>query len=490
MDFKKTSIVLVLLVITTLVLCKLFVYKPEIKKKAPKSLMSSILKTPQLCMYSNAFTMPNDADLTKVVNHGDTVLLQNIADTTAWKTFIAISWPSLSSGQPDTSACLGTYHNKITVWEHWKEINDVITKSGVKVSTNNGDSVWVPDGCFKKYQTLKDKENTLLLYKTSLPGSASTINKRGLKLVDQDTNLTYFQIYYNHRMVDYIQKSQLDTYEGQQLFVNQWPQFDYGVKLLNNNKVQPFELVFFPLSVREDSVVTSLNYKLVYKQNNNGSVMLKVAWKVLSPNDDASKFYTRNALIAVGKDSCFEAKVGLVGLHVVRKTAESPQWIWSSFEHAYNVPDLDSVGKPVVQAGVKYSYFNSNCTDCPINKADTVWPFAPSQVARALPVPKYIKGINSHFHGLMSSSSSNNVWLNYKLVGTQWPFAPDLLSEVLLPIYPLSPATPRPTLFSNPVFETYHQKSSCMSCHADAFMLKKIPTDFVWGLIKAKKKVQ
>ena len=62
--------------------------------------------------------------------------------------------------------------------------------------------------------------------------------------------------------------------------------------------------------------------------------------------DDPSRFYTTTALILDTKTKTCEPRlVGLVGLHVVMKTKQLPQWLWATFEQVDNAPDE---GAPVV----------------------------------------------------------------------------------------------------------------------------------------------
>ena len=82
------------------------------------------------------------------------------------------------------------------------------------------------------------------------------------------------------------------------------------------------------------------------EKDDRGSIMIKVSWKILEPEDDKSKFHHVDALVAMPATPddqfdppCLEKTLGLVGFHVVHKTIERPQWIWTSFEHADNVPE-------------------------------------------------------------------------------------------------------------------------------------------------------
>ena len=77
-----------------------------------------------------------------------------------------------------------------------------------------------------------------------------------------------------------------------------------------------------------------------------GTVHVKPTWKVIDPKADAGHdFYTMEAFVAPGARgelascSATEQTLGLVGLHVVQKTPNHPEWIWATFEHVAVAPD-------------------------------------------------------------------------------------------------------------------------------------------------------
>ena len=79
-----------------------------------------------------------------------------------------------------------------------------------------------------------------------------------------------------------------------------------------------------------------------------GAIMVKAAWKILGAGDDKTRFYTRKALVwtpgstnPARPASCAVSDVGMIGLHIATKVENTPQWVWSTFEHRSNVPDLE-----------------------------------------------------------------------------------------------------------------------------------------------------
>src|SRR5205807_7439071 len=66
---------------------------------------------------------------------------------------------------------------------------------------------------------------------------------------------------------------------------------------------------------------------------------VKSAWIDMKGIPHPERYYTRTAFLLDPQTGiCAKTTVGLVGLHIVQKTASRPQWIWSTFEQADNVP--------------------------------------------------------------------------------------------------------------------------------------------------------
>lgn len=73
---------------------------------------------------------------------------------------------------------------------------------------------------------------------------------------------------------------------------------------------------------------------------------IKTSWRVMSPTDpQLATYYTIQANVAgfTGTQT-----LGLVGFHLVISTANHPEFVWATFEHASNVPDC--AGKPAPPA--------------------------------------------------------------------------------------------------------------------------------------------
>src|SRR4051812_25060124 len=105
-----------------------------------------------------------------------------------------------------------------------------------------------------------------------------------------------------------------------------------------------------------------------------GSLMLKVSWKILEPEDDKNKFHHVDALVAMpstpdqqSDPPCLEKTLGLVGFHAVHKTENRPQWIRTSFEHVDNVPEQKDVDARKLKHA--YNFYDPSCGDnCTANE--------------------------------------------------------------------------------------------------------------------------
>src|SRR4029077_14851786 len=104
-----------------------------------------------------------------------------------------------------------------------------------------------------------------------------------------------------------------------------------------------------------------------------GSIEIKAAWRILDPakGDDPATFFWREQDLYIPADHsathqafCIpKAKLGLVALHILHKTASQPEWFWSSFEHRDNAPTTTN---PATCAGpqngtARYSYYQPSC---------------------------------------------------------------------------------------------------------------------------------
>ena len=218
-----------------------------------------------------------------------------------------------------------------------------------------------------------------------------------------------------------------------------------------------------------------------------GSLVLKAAWLDMAgfPAEQVKRYYTRRAIVRdPGTGACSRVTVGLVGLHLVQKTASRPQWIWSSYEQIDSAPP-SRFGDPV-----KFTFHDGGKAPMPAENPLSLAPLAPEPVtpfnverpffARVHPKTELT---NYQYQELLK----NTVWQYYGIVVTQWP---RMEGNQALPV----PATQNGDItntfpgagafsaFSNVTMETFDQSRpqlGCMSCHNQA----RLPADFMWSVL-------
>jgi len=198
------------------------------------------------------------------------------------------------------------------------------------------------------------------------------------------------------------------------------------------------------------------NQRIVIPQ---GSIEIKSAWKVLTPDEINKKtYFTTQAIVCNTPDGqktpCDDKPVtlGLVGLHIVHQTNDGGTMFWSTFEQK----DNDTV------------FFNPT-NPAPVNTDFAKQPFTelnascqvindPTQIKRVTPIPASAD-VNNYYQQLLAGS----VFANYRLISTQWTTGVG------------TTAVGTPQNVANIALETYVQSltaksgaTGCMACHLAA----------------------
>jgi hypothetical protein len=206
---------------------------------------------------------------------------------------------------------------------------------------------------------------------------------------------------------------------------------------------------------------------------NVGSTSVKAAWRILKKGENTSRFYVvRDAQVfefdqAANSSKCTREDVALVGFHIVTKTRERPQWIWSTFEHVDNVPPFPGTDEPTPPANVPFSFNDGSSKKLdphsppPISLNNPpVGDPLPTQVTRKQISPQTMR-INKAYWS--RPEIKGTIWQNYMLVTTQWPTR-------VSPEAPNNDGQPHPedsgVAKSNSIMETYFQGYNCFACHA------------------------
>ncbi|HYO65228.1 MAG TPA: hypothetical protein VEU33_04035, partial [Archangium sp.] len=397
----------------------------------------------------------------------------------SWLTFIGMNWPVSSTGAPDTSKQIGQEGDNLTVWETWKSSYEIFLPDGSDPGPWDQPRV-PPQACAGKFT----KGTPILQQLGKTPIGVVDEHQQPFKtgpLVDQQGRYVRFQILVNQPMFEYIRQN----------------------KLYNKAAQQNFGPALFPCG---SNVLAANQFGTgpAVTQAVLGPIMVKAAWKLLEPTrDDASRFHTTEVLVYTPpsqdpkvEERCEPALAGLVGLHVVHKTASSPQWIWSSFEHVDNVPDKTDVANGKLKP--RYNFYTPGCTQCtPVNEPPPKpWQpnqlAPPSQIVRELPIgtnDPAAPPVNALFQQKLRDISANSVWQFYELISAQWPAE---LPTTRCQIGRVDPTgEPIPQFLANSTLESYIQKptpqtgSSCIACHNNATTWTAKHADFTYLLERA-----
>lgn len=391
-----------------------------------------------------AYDVPKDIALTR----------QADANCFAWQEFIALNWAASSAmrGQPDTSVPPSQFGDpndqRPVVWETYKESDEVFLANAQDPGTWNS---WPAGGNVKVLGGMKSEFDPEPILDLSDIGQASLGSPW---LTAQSKILTLYERRMNEDEYNYIVGNKLYNADVQQTFV-QKP----GINL-------------------PDGTATSAAYGPL------GSIETKAAWLELPNPADWPRYKISKAVVTYPGQKAKTVVVGLVGLHIIHKTALGQQFIWATFEHKQNSPDRTQVANKTLNP--PYTYYNPSCdpkTDyykCQENANPSTYdngknPYdAPIQVVRETPIASRpnddVAGLNEYVWAQIAAQNQDSVYLNYELVNTLWSnqntpiqagaHAPLIAAE-------LSPGASQEPV-ANTTMETYVQSQTCLSCHASA----------------------
>jgi cytochrome c len=353
----------------------------------------------------------------------DFTFSQRSADVFSWQEFIALNWPARASarGLPDWDKQISEAGPR--VWETWKEEYEVYLPGGQKpLGWNEPEKLPAPRATrgatkvFFRSQKIDDVIDSTLQ-------AAAADGTLPATLTDQKGRLVRYEIRLNKVLFDYIVQN----------------------KLYNATVQNAATVIAFPA----------------------GAMLIKAAWREVEPAEEAV-FHTVTAYVCDRQKSgtlynCRTKRMGLVGLHITQKTPSAPQWIWSTFEHVNNVPDVTATGP--------LSFNNPACPTCPTNQQTHRG--TPNQLVRTIAIPDVnpdcqhldqgfdnVRLLNANVQEALSKAQS--VFRYYALINTQWPTPPtNRQPETVFSVRPLA--------LGNTTMESFvQQTSSCMGCHSTA----------------------
>ncbi|MDX1998911.1 MAG: hypothetical protein SF066_14435 [Thermoanaerobaculia bacterium] len=400
----------------------------------------------------------------------------------AWQQFITLNWvaDSASPGQPDASVPPSAFGNpgdtRPVVWETYKESSEVFLPEGA-VPAPWGATRALPaafartTGFAQLQSTLRSGVKGLIarskftagpslqLADLGGPGGIVEAGTGGAWLTAQpkmNNYLTLFEKRLNQDEFNYITQNQLYDASNQASFATV-----QGINLPDGSKA-------------------FASYGTV------GAIEIKAAWIQLDdpavwPLFKISQAYVSYPLEGGGQTPPALVTVGLVGLHIIRKTPNAQQFVWSTFEHVNNDPSTTDIQKQTLKTW--YTYYNAACnpaTDyykCEVNRQPIPGtdPYhAPVQVVRTTPLStstaNNIVALNQSVWATIAAANPQSVFLNYQLVNTLWPNAntsiPPGSTTPLTDGNAQPPESQQPV--ANTVLETYLQGVTCQTCHTNA----------------------
>ena len=233
-------------------------------------------------------------------------------DEFSWASFIALNWPvdPNQRGAPlnpnNSSTFTGAGNSYATVWGSYRDVFELYTGPIRPVPFDGPDGT--PPAC--------GAPGRMTLLMGSKVGSLLTDGDEAFSypLVDQNNNYIYYDIRFNRDQYNFIRGNDNDQ--------STW--LYRARNLMAAEQAGPIQM---PWGQANPYMV--------------GALMVKSAWRQLTPNEDASRYFTMAAQVydpTVTPAVCRNVTVGLIGLHIAHKLMGQPQWVWSSFEQVDNVP--------------------------------------------------------------------------------------------------------------------------------------------------------
>ncbi len=388
----------------------------------------------------------------------------------AWSNFIALNWLASGpvSGHPDSSATAADFGEpgdfRPVVWESFMSIDEVFGTEPMALAARGTNTKAMTH--IKQVHKLSKIENSfasidrkMLRAKASLDDKMNEIfQAQGTWLTDQKGNVVWYEVRLNPTESDFIRKNRLYNYDSLQAYAAA----QKGVWLPNE------------------------------------SIEVKAAWKLIDSSDlETAKPYYKISQAMVPTLIGFDANkqpvlgdyqvqyLGLVGFHIIRKTPNTPQFTWMTFEHIHNAPT-----EGAVDSTIAYNFYNKASTatpnQSPVPGKDDV--HTPVQVVRiaANAISSDIKTLNDQIHAMIHQSNPNSVWQYYQLINVQWTQSPvsDATNNKTVP---LQMGGINPSNIANATLETYAQTTQCMSCHQyGGISGSNLPTDYSFVFLKAK----
>jgi hypothetical protein len=303
-------------------------------------------------------------------------------DQFGWQMFLYVDWPEFAGerGVPDIKRFIGDAGP--TVWESYKNVSEVYQANGQRPVAWEIDDELPPVP--SRHAAIAPARLAALGPVDShwIHFLAEPTMIDGQQICDSASEVLRYDVRGDRSYYDYV----VNNISGHQL---------YNVQGQQAALADPNFTFTFPTTTLE----------------------VKASWRILGPNDDASRYWTAIGVYWDKNNVLRSARIGLTGLHIISKAL--PNWVWITFEQVDNPT-----------ATFKY--------------------FLGSKGAALGPNPNYdtsLGPLNSQYQQALAGTK----WQYYALMKVQTDYAD---------------SAQQPILSSNTQMETYFQpKSSCISCH-------------------------
>jgi hypothetical protein len=142
-----------------------------------------------------------------------------------------------------------------------------------------------------------------------------------------------------------------------------------------------------------------------------GAIEVKTAWRKLTPQDIPAHFFTTTAIYydvnANGQLAYYNGTFGLVGMHIIHKTTNFPDFVFATFEQV----EVEGSGSDFILLG---------------NAGAQTPPFVPivrqtGQTNRAQmhPVPPLLDQVTARVRAQLLSMNKSTIWQYYRLTGVE-----------------------------------------------------------------------
>ncbi|APJ02472.1 hypothetical protein [Silvanigrella aquatica] len=395
------------------------------------------------------------------------------ANCLAWQEFISLNWvanaETCEADDNQTPQNFGVALNSSpVVWETYKETSEIFLKKAQKPAAWCSKQNLPPQWKSKLKSTLPNSKHgyKILASISKNKNNSDILNLESYEqaganswITSQAKKLALYEIRVNEDEFNYINKNELYNANTQQKIVT-----TQGINL-------------------PDGSATFSQYGKI------GSIELKASWVELPDSKTWPYFKISKAVVRYPNNKTPQTvTVGLTGLHIIHKTKRSPQFIWATFEHVNNSPDIKNNKNNLLPW---YTFYNLNCNPnsdhyhCYPNaqppSATPQKPYfptypqdpyeAPIQVMRMTPISNTtvnpVADLNKWvWNQVIAPANKNSVFLNYQLVNVVWANSPQIIQPGA-PV-PLTDGNQQPsdTIVANTTMETYFQETkSCLFCH-------------------------